>query len=57
MALFFSNFMNKGVFTFKGGTDMLIKLMSDELEKKRRYHLYSGKGGKGRYRKREKQKE
>ena len=29
----FSNFMNKGVFTFKGGTDRLISLMSDELEK------------------------
>ena len=29
----FSNFMNKGVFTFKGGTDRLIHLMTDELEK------------------------
>ena len=27
----FSNFMNKGVFTFKGGTDHLIGLMADEL--------------------------
>lgn len=29
----FSNFMNRGVFTFEGGTDKLIGLMSDELEK------------------------
>jgi phytoene dehydrogenase-like protein len=29
----FSNFMNKGVFTFEGGTDKLIHMMSDELEK------------------------
>ncbi len=29
----FSNFMNKGVFTFEGGTDKLIKMMVDELEK------------------------
>ena len=29
----FSNFMNKGVYTFEGGTDKLIKLMTDELEK------------------------
>jgi len=27
----FSNFMNKGVFTFKGGTDHLIGMMTDEL--------------------------
>lgn len=27
----FSNFMNKGVFTFKGGTDRLIGMMHDEL--------------------------
>jgi phytoene dehydrogenase-like protein len=27
----FSNFMNKGVFTFQGGTDQLIGLMRDEL--------------------------
>src|SRR5262249_12937250 len=27
----FSNFMSKGVFTFEGGTDHLIGLMSDEL--------------------------
>ena len=27
----FSNFMSKGVFTFKGGTDRLIGLMRDEL--------------------------
>lgn len=27
----FSNFMSKGVFTFAGGTDRLIKLMHDEL--------------------------
>jgi len=27
----FSNFMNKGVFTFEGGTDRLIGLMADEL--------------------------
>jgi phytoene dehydrogenase-like protein len=29
----FSNFMNKGVFTFEGGTDKLIGMMSEELEK------------------------
>ena len=29
----FSNFMNKGVFTFEGGTDKLIGLMEEELEK------------------------
>ena len=27
----FSNFMSKGVYTFQGGTDRLIGLMSDEL--------------------------
>lgn len=27
----FSNFMNKGVFTFKGGTEHLIGMMTDEL--------------------------
>ncbi|MGI6657123.1 MAG: phytoene desaturase family protein [Desulfobulbus sp.] len=30
----FSNFMNRGVFTFEGGTDRLIGLMSDELRAK-----------------------
>ena len=29
----FSNFMNKGVFTFEGGTDKLILMMEEELEK------------------------
>ncbi len=29
----FSNFMNKGVFTFEGGTDKLINMMTAELEK------------------------
>lgn len=29
----FSNFMNKGVFTFKGGTDLFIKMLTAELEK------------------------
>ena len=29
----FSNFMNKGVFTFEGGTDKLIGMMTTELEK------------------------
>ena len=29
----FSNFMNKGVYTFEGGTDRLIGLMTEELEK------------------------
>jgi phytoene dehydrogenase-like protein len=29
----FSNFMNRGVFTFEGGTDKLIGMMADELEK------------------------
>lgn len=29
----FSNFMSKGVFTFEGGTDRLIQLMQQELEK------------------------
>ncbi len=29
----FSNFMSKGVFTFEGGTDRLVKLMHEELVK------------------------
>lgn len=29
----FSNFMSKGVFTFSGGTDRLIGLMKDEMER------------------------
>lgn len=29
----FSNFMNKGVFTFQGGTDKLIGMMADEMRK------------------------
>ncbi|MBW6520822.1 MAG: NAD(P)/FAD-dependent oxidoreductase [Desulfoarculaceae bacterium] len=29
----FSNFMNKGVFTFEGGTDKLIRMMTEDLEK------------------------
>ena len=29
----FSNFMNKGVYTLKGGTDHLIGMMTDELVK------------------------
>jgi phytoene dehydrogenase-like protein len=29
----FSNFMNKGVYTFEGGTDKLIGMMTDELKK------------------------
>lgn len=29
----FSNFMSKGVFTFQGGTDLLIRLMREELER------------------------
>ncbi len=29
----FSNFMNRGVFTFEGGTDKLIDMMTRELEK------------------------
>ncbi|MGL6196408.1 MAG: phytoene desaturase family protein [Thermoguttaceae bacterium] len=29
----FSNFMSKGVFTFQGGTDLLIRLMRKELQK------------------------
>lgn len=29
----FSNFMSKGVFTFQGGTDQLIKLMEKELKR------------------------
>ncbi len=28
----FSNFMNKGVYTFKGGTDKLIGMMAEELQ-------------------------
>ena len=28
----FSNFMSKGVYTFQGGTDLMIGLMKDELE-------------------------
>jgi len=30
----FSNFMNRGVFTFEGGTDKLIGLMAEELQTK-----------------------
>lgn len=29
----FSNFMSKGVYTFRGGTDLLIDMMRDELKK------------------------
>jgi phytoene dehydrogenase-like protein len=29
----FSNFMSKGIFTFEGGTDKLIAMMADELQK------------------------
>ncbi len=29
----FSNFMNKGVFTFEGGTDRLIQMMTEDLER------------------------
>ena len=29
----FSNFMSKGVFTFKGGTDLFIGMLDDELQK------------------------
>ena len=29
----FSNFMSKGVFTFLGGTDLMIGMMEKELEK------------------------
>ena len=29
----FSNFMSKGVYTFEGGTDLLIKKMSEELKR------------------------
>lgn len=29
----FSNFMSKGVFTFRGGTDRLVQLMTEELRK------------------------
>lgn len=29
----FSNFMSKGVYTFQGGTDMLIGMMEDELKR------------------------
>jgi len=29
----FSNFMSKGVFTFRGGTDQLVKAMKEELKK------------------------
>jgi phytoene dehydrogenase-like protein len=29
----FSNFMRKGVYTFQGGTDMLIEMMHDELKR------------------------
>ena len=32
----FSNFMSKGVFTFQGGTDRLIRLMHEELLQQRR---------------------
>ena len=29
----FSNFMSQGVYTFNGGTDLMLKMMADELEK------------------------
>ena len=29
----FSNFMSKGVYTFRGGTDLLVKWMQDEMQK------------------------
>lgn len=29
----FSNFMSKGVYTFKGGTDLMLKMMKEALEK------------------------
>ena len=32
----FSNFMSKGVYTFQGGTDRLIRLMHEELIRSRR---------------------
>ena len=32
-AIVFSNFMSKGVFTFTGGTDLIIKMMEEQLEK------------------------
>lgn len=32
-AIVFSNFMSKGVYTFSGGTDWLIRAMKDELER------------------------
>ncbi len=32
-AIVFSNFMSKGVYTFTGGTDWLIRAMKDELER------------------------
>lgn len=32
-AIVFSNFMSKGVYTFEGGTDQLVRLMGDELRR------------------------
>jgi phytoene dehydrogenase-like protein len=32
-SIVFSNFMNKGVYTFTGGTDLIIRMMEDELNK------------------------
>ncbi len=32
-SIVFSNFMNKGVYTFKGGTDLIINMMEKELER------------------------
>jgi phytoene dehydrogenase-like protein len=32
-AIVFSNFMSKGVYTFQGGTDQLIRLMKEELRR------------------------
>ncbi|MDH5637037.1 MAG: NAD(P)/FAD-dependent oxidoreductase [Nitrospinota bacterium] len=29
----FSNFMSKGVYTFRGGTDLIIKMMEEQLER------------------------
>ena len=44
----FSNFMSKGVFTFQGGTDQLIKLMRDELNKNGGRYLPPGRRRKNR---------
>ncbi len=40
----FSNFMGSGVYTFRGGSDLLIEKMTDELQQERRRAAQEGAG-------------